>query len=344
MAKAKKANNKGQIDGMFNVSQSKVKTWRACKQRYHFRYIEKLKKRIVKRPLAFGTIIHKVIENWAEGIEIDETLEAIAEANSKVFAAEREMYGEIIEATRVIMTEYLTHWGEKDLTPVRIDGRSAEHTFNIELIDGVNWNGKIDLIGKTKHTRKHPAGRWAVEHKSFARRASPDERWRSLQSATYLRANDMLGWPSVDGVCWDYIWSKEPLRPQVLNDGRLSNKKIDTLPLVFKEAIAELGHRERDYKEHLSKAAENYDNWFERVYTPVNEDVVENLMTDFVTSIRDMMDNEGKNKEKNIDRHCGWCDFEPICRAELQGLDVDYVKQREFTKEKDHGLEIPDIE
>lgn len=335
----KQPNSNGQIDGMFNVSQSKVKTWRACHYRYHLKYVEKLKKRIVKRPLAFGTIIHKVLENWAEGVELEDTLAAIEEANSKVFAAEREEYGEIIDAVRIIMTEYFNYWDERELRFLRFGGRSAEHKFNIEIIPGVNWNGKIDFIGQSRNKAK-----WAGEHKTFSRRVGPDERWRNLQTSSYIRAIDILGWPTVEGVCWDYIWSKEPIRPQVLQNGTLSNKKIDTLPLAFKEAIAAIGHRERDYKEHLGKAKEGYAQWFERVYTPVNDDVVNALFDDFVLSIREMMDGEGKKKDKNIDRHCGWCDYEPICRAELQGLDVDYVKQREYTKEKDHGLEIPDAD
>lgn len=334
----------GSIDGMFNVSQSKVKTWRKCHYAYHLKYVERLKKRIVKRPLAFGTLVHTVLEKWAEGVDIEDTLAEVAKANAKLFAAEREEYGEIVDACRIILTEYFNHWGENDLQFVRVNGRSAEHVFNIEIIDGVNWNGKIDLIGKTKRTHNHPAGLWAGEHKTFTRRASPDERWRSLQGSTYLRAIDLLGWKPVDGVVWDYIWSKEPLRPQILQNGNLSNKAIDTLPIVIREMVKEEGLKLAEHKEHIQKAALNYDRWFERVYTPVNRDVVDNLFNDFISSIHEMMEGEGKKLDKNIDRHCGWCDFEPICRAELQNLDVDYVKQREYTKEKDHGLEIPDIE
>jgi hypothetical protein len=37
----------------------------------------------------------------------------------------------------------------------------------------------------------------------------------------------------------------------------------------------------------------------------------------------------------NIGRHCSFCDFEMLCRAEIQGSDVDYLKEREYVARKE---------
>ena len=66
------------------------------------------------------------------------------------------------------------------------------------------------------------------------------------------------------------------------------------------------------------------------------------VVDDFIVTAREMMDRHGKVKDKNIDRHCLWCDYQDLCRAELQGLDTDYVRQRIYTKEKENEIEIPD--
>lgn len=311
--------------GMFNVSQSKVKTYRRCHYAYHLRYVEKLRKKVKSRPLQFGTIVHQMLEADAEGDDPFEILKKVEKDNIKMFRAEREMYGEIIDDIRQIMTEYFGYWPEKDLRFERRNGRSGEHKFDIELFPGINWNGKIDAIGKTPNKL-----RWAVEHKTFNRKPNDDERWRNLQSSTYIHAVRLLGWGDVDGMCWDYIRSKPPTKPSLNKDLTLSQKNIDTLPITIRETLAELKLKEKDHKDYLKRSEENLAVWFQRIHTPVDDEVVKNVFADFEFTILEMAERHGKCKDKNIDRHCSWCDYEKICRAELQGDDVDFVKQKDY--------------
>jgi hypothetical protein len=326
MAKTKKQPDEGK-PGEFRVSQSKVKTWRRCHYAYHLRYVEKLRRKIKSRPLQFGTIVHSMLEADAEGDDPFEVLKEIEKKNAKMFRAEREMYGELVDDIRQIMTTYFEYWPEKDLRFERHNGRSGEHSFDIDLIDyglgGIIWNGKIDAVGKTPNKL-----RWLVENKTFTRKPSDDDRWRNLQSTSYLRANDMLGWPSADGMVWNYLRSKPPTKPGILKNGLMSEKNIDSLPITIRETIVEMGLKEKDYKGFITRSEEQLATWFQRIHTPVDNTVVDNVFSDFLFSIREMVAGHGKCVDKNIERHCSWCDYEAICRAELQGDDRDYVIQR----------------
>lgn len=319
---------------MFKVSQSKVKTYRRCHRAYHNKYVEKLKRKRVKRPLMFGRMVHEMIEAHAGGDDPFEVLDRINLENLKLFAVEREAYGEIVADVRTIMTDYFDHWPDEDLTYARIRGKSAEHEFEIEVLPGVLWNGKIDAVAWTPNKL-----RWLVEHKTFTRMPSEDERWRSLQSSTYLRAMGIMGWKVPEGTCWDYIRSKSPPRPGVLADGSMSKKKIDTLPTAIREAIEARGMSVEEaagMAPFIESIKPNRNEWFKRIHTPVSEEVVGLLFEDFLSTVREMTDRHGKVRDMNIERHCSWCDYEPLCRAELQGSDVDYIKGKEYyTDEKD---------
>lgn len=312
---------------MFKVSQSKVKTWRRCHYAYHLRYVEKLRKKVKSRPLQFGTIVHSMLEAHAEGDDPFDALRAAEETNEKLFAAEQEIYGEIIDDIRQIMTEYFAYYEDGELKFDRRNRRNSEFEFEVELMDGVLWNGKIDAIGRTPNKL-----RWIVENKTFTRKPNDDERWRNLQSSTYIRLNEMMGWPHVEGMCWNYIRSKSPTKPGILKDGSLSQKSIDTLPITVRETIHELGLDPKDYSEFLAKTNEKLGEWFSRIHTPVNRAVVDNIFDDFMFSIREMMEGHGRVKDKNIDKHCGWCDYQALCRTELESGDVDYMMQHDYTR------------
>lgn len=333
--KAQIAENVAESEKEFKVSQSKARTKRSCNYMYHLRYVEKIRKRTKSRPLQFGSIVHSMLEAHAEGDDPFDTLDEIAKENKKVFAAEREMYGELVDDIRQIMTEYFQYYPEKDLRFERRDKKSGEFEFNIDLahydpgLAGIIWNGKIDAIGKTPNKL-----RWIVERKTFSRKPNDDERWRNLQSSTYIEVVNVLGWGQVDGMCWDYIRSKPPTRPGVLKDGSMSQKNIDTLPITIRETAIEMKLNPKEYGGFIQRSRDDLSVWFQRIHTPVQPEVVKSVMADFLTDVRRMADEHGKVKTKNIGRHCSWCDYEGICRAELQGLDVDYIRQKDYYIEK----------
>lgn len=308
----------------FMVSQSKVKTFRRCHAAYDFRYVEKLRRKRKSRPLQFGTMIHESLERHFNGDEAMDYFEEIrADVKAmKLFAQERDEFGDIVNDTEDIIESYIDYWDGHDLRPIRKARRGAEHTFEIELFEDVVWNGKIDAIAKTSNGL-----RWLVEHKTYTRRPNDDDRWRNLQSVTYFRANDIMGWKPLDGALWDYVRSKAPATPHLLSDGSVSGKKLDSLPSTIRRHVSK---KEKNFGKLISDAEKNQNQYFQRIHTPVNSAVAELVFEDFEATIKDMVKNHGHCRSMNIDKHCSWCDYEPICRAKLQGLDVDFVKEREY--------------
>lgn len=329
------------MSNIFKVSQSKVKLWRKCHFAAHLRYVEKLRRKRVPRPLMFGRLVHDMIEAYANGDDAFDKLAELTKKNGPMFRAEAEEYGEIVDDVRVIMTDYFEYW-DKDknsITYVRMNKKGAEHTFEVEIADGIIATGKIDAVVKTPNRL-----RWLAEHKSFGRMPNEDHRWRNLQGSIYIRIMEMLGLPPVDGTMWDYIWSKPPGRPQMLKGGGLSKKMLVTLPTRVRDVLKQHKLSSTDYKRLLQMGEQSRKSYFVRIFNPARKKVIDHIYADFVKTATDMADRLGHEKEMNIDRHCDWCEFEPICRALLQGSDVEFVKKKEFEKHVKETHDDPDFE
>lgn len=311
----------------FTVSQSKVKTWRKCRQMYHFKYVENLKRKKSKRPFKFGNIVHSMLEAHANGDDPFVELKKINFKDAKLFDAEKEVYGNIVSDIGNIMDEYFDYWADDDLRAIRVNKRSAEHPFEIEIEPGLSFKGKIDEFDQTKNKLK-----WLTDHKTFTKLPDEETRWINIQSSVYLRANDILGWiPNLAGTCWNYVKSKPPTHPELLKAGRLSEKNIDTLPTVVYEVMRKYKLKPKDYPKLIKMAEDNRSKYFFRIFTPVSKKVVDNIFNGFVDTAREMSKYHGTKTDKNIDLHCKFCDYSQICKAELTGSDVDFVKEREYT-------------
>jgi len=320
----------GKDSSVVQVSQTRVKTWRGCQRQHYNRYTLKLQRRVKRRPLQFGTIIHQMLEAFHCGLDPFKVLDEVAKKNRKLFAAERELYGDIVIDARTIFSAYLDWYKGEETHYIKYKGRQAEHELEVDLADGILFVLKIDGF-----IRRGDRLRFLLENKTFARMPNEDDRWRDLQSAVYLWACETLGLRKFHGICWNYIKSKPPTRPKLLKSGGLSITHIDTLPSVVRDTIKEHGLKEKDYKVLLQRAEENIPSYFRRVYTPVNESVQDLLFNDFVQSAIEIAEDEDKPKDKRkrvmcIGRHCGWCDFEPLCRAELTGGDLNYIRRKEY--------------
>ena len=327
---------------MFRTSHAKVKLYRKCRAAFNYKYNLKLKKKTVPRPLQFGRMVHEMIEEQANGKDPFKHLAKIAKRDERLLRLHSEDYGDIVDDVRIIMTEYYEFWKNSDMEYISYNGKKSEHSFAVEIAPGIEAIGYIDNFARANKLR------WLVEHKSGKNMLNDDHRWRNLQSAVYIRLVDMIGLRSLDGTLWDFIRSKPPSAPQLLKNGDLSARGLDTLPLKVTETFKEMRQKMTSKHEALLKQARaNRQNYFKRVFNPLKKNVVDFLYDGFVRTSKEMADNQGNKKmmsEMNIDRHCDWCEFESLCRARLQNLDYDFTMKREYEKrEKTEEFE-PDFE
>lgn len=326
--------------GRIVINQSRVRAWRDCYRKHHYRYELKLQRKRIKRPLVFGKAVHELIEAYANGDDPMETLGELAKKNRKMFAKELETFGDIVSDLRYIMTAYFDYWEKHEdrLRYIRMNKKASEHTFEIEIAPGLLWKGTIDAFGKSKHLK------WLVEHKTFKKEWSEDERWRNLQGSTYRRAAKLMGWPTPDGILWDYVHSKPPTRPKFTTTGKISERGIVTLPAVIDDFIAEHKLKRKDMAAMIEAAEACVPRYFMRIYTPANEEVEEKIFEDFLETAFEIGEDHDRKKARNIGKHCGWCDYEPLCRTELTGGDVDFVMKREYELEKDEHKSRSELE
>ena len=313
---------------MFKVSQSKIKTWRRCRQAFDYRYNQNLRKKVIKRPLAFGTLVHRMLDESANKRDPFKVLDNLSLKELKLFKEEEAEYGNLIQTVRDVMATYFEYWRNRPLRFLPTNGEYTEIEFEIEVAPGILWNGRLDGIART-WTKL----RALVEHKTFTHKPPDDERWRNLQSSTYFRAIEMMGWKPVEAMCWNYIRSKEPTVPQELKDGTLSVKKIDTLPIVLDRALHGVEHQFK-YEEFERSVVERLPDWFDRIITPISKTTVNEVFDQFVASAVEARDHHQDPPVMNIERHCSWCDYEPLCRARLQGNDFDFIKERQYEIDK----------
>ncbi len=316
----------------FKTSNSKVSKWLQCRALYHYKYVDELQPRRGSRPLQFGRIVHSLVEEDANRRDPGEKLAEIEKKSGQMFRAEREEYGNILEDSWTIFQEYLDYWKtrpDKQLKYIKKKGRLAEHSFELLIDDGnILFKGIIDALAKTPNDL-----RWLAEHKTFGNLPSEDHRWRNLQSALYIRAMEILGWKTPDGVCWNYVRSKTPTQPEMTQKGEISKRKIVTLPSVVAAFGAEHGLSDAAIAPMLKQAEATRGDYFKRIFVPVKRQVVDMIYQGFIDTSREIAEGHGKKKDMNLGRHCEWCSFEPICSALLTGGDVDYIKEKQFKTE-----------
>lgn len=313
--------------GLFKVSQSKVRQWRECRRKHWYGHVMKITKKRPPRPLAFGSISHKMKEAMAQGEDPFQVLDDIPRADQEAYADDPEKYGDILNDLQSIYEAYIDFWKGRELQYLSHDGKDAEFGFSVEIKGGILVKGTIDAV--TKHRKMN----WLTEHKNHKNIPNDDERWRSVQSVVYIRIIEMLGWwRNIEGTCWDYIRSKAPTRPQILQKtGKLSTRSIDTLPNVIAASVPIRLKKSPEYKTLIDAATSNMPTWFQRVYTPIKKQVLDQVWRDFVKTATEMRDSDIlKPPVRTIGRHCSWCQYEALCRASLTGGDEEFLIKHEY--------------
>jgi hypothetical protein len=330
---------------VLKVSFSRIKTWRHCQMKHHYRYNEKLRKR--KKPLfAFiGTALHRCIEEYQEGRDWTLYLKEFKSQYDRLFADEKEMLGDLPDELKAIMENYFAYYSNDGLTyPARRWGKRTEIEVKAWLDSETLFVGYIDAYPQDSEGRN-----WIMDHKSFKAMPDEDSRFSDYQFVVYYWLLPQLGYPKADGIIWDYLRKKAPVPPEPLKSGALSKaKNQDTTVEVYMAKAVELFGTEKAEEEYGEFARETFsgreDRFFRRVYLPQPPDtLVDNIVIDLKASIEEIRSMGPISRVRNMSRECKQCEYYNLCSAELRGLDTDFMRKFEYTVkgEEDDQEEVP---
>lgn len=321
---------------MLEVSYSRIRTFRNCNRQYYYKYIENLEPKKKPAPLMKGWIIHKMIETYLQkGDWKKELNDFLEEQYYPLFKEEREeVYGKLEEELPEIMKGYIQKWEDQQL-----EFEHIEIEFKVPLIKfkgetKVLFKGRIDGIARDQNGR-----RWLVEHKSHKNLPNEDVRFTDLQTCLYKWAVKKAGYGEVDGILWDYIRTKPPVKPELLKNGTLTKRKnIDTTYEMYYQTILDHELDPEDYEDILNVLDEKGDNYYRRVYLPISKEMSNQLVKEMKETSRQIYLKGQKLKSRNPTFLCSGCSYYSLCFSELKGLDADFIRENEFKQREEVGL------
>lgn len=335
----------GESTTPFDISHSKIKLARRCLKAYDYKYLQKLAKRVKSRLLIVGTLVHSCIEMYfKEGYYLPAIQEWREGEFTKMFAEEQALHKDVIPLTKHLIRGYISNWKESGYTMIWV-----EKDFRVEIFPGIFLVGKID--GKCKEGKRFT---WLVEHKTAKKMPGEEMRINDTQVITYDAVLHLLGEDPVTGVMWDYLRTKLPTKPEILRSGGLSKSmKIDSTKEVYLREILKHGLDPRGYQDILEHLREKRDQFYRQVKLPISRSMSQTVLDEMVstagllmalTGVWEANPNKPTPFTRNLTRDCSWCDYQPLCHAELRGEDTAYMRKHDYIVRVKHADEKAVIE
>lgn len=310
------------------ISPSKLKCRRQCDKKGDYKYNQKLIKKGKAAPLYRGTLIHSCIEEWYKGNDYKQPLEDALlllheeVEKGKLFNEEFTMYKDIIEECRRIMRGYVVTWKQVDKDWI-IHGTELAATV---LIPGTN----IAVVVRIDEVIEDNMGIWALENKTHKNLPNEEYRLLDIQSAIYCWALPIvlkqmgLDASKFQGLIFNYVRTKPPTIPDILKNGTLSKRKIDTDRATIIATCKENGLDPHDYMDMI-KAADGRE-YFDRHRLSKSPTLITNVLKDAITTAS--VFTQLKHFPRNPGLHCGWgCEYKELCIAEMYGHDSEFLRK-----------------
>lgn len=267
-----------------------------------------------------GTIVHDMLEAHYKNKNPWTPYNVAMKEYGKLFRVEREEYGDLPNDLKLLMTGYFDFYKKEDLKPIDV-----EREFIVQLTKGIYMKGKIDLVAKSQGLK------WITEHKVHNQIPSGSTvPYTNLQSSIYTWAYREDTGKKVDGILWNYLWGKAPTKPQLLKDGTMSKRHTSVTWPMYRQALNDHKLDVSAYLDVKKKIKDNSHNFYQRKYLPIDEKMVTNILQDTKVTALEIQKNGGKDRTKNLGRHCDYCEFKNLCLSELKGLDTKHIIKAEF--------------
>lgn len=300
------------------VSNSKISTWRKCHMAYHLKYNLKLRPKKKGVALARGSIIHSCIEAYDSGRSWRKPFVKFQkEFYKSTFQEEILEFGDIPRMVEELMENYQYGYENDGLIYL-----GNEVHFELPLMPGVVIEGYLDAIVED------PQGSvWPKETKTYKKSPDYDFLLLNTQSGLYTWACLEMGYKP-KGTLWDIIKAKEPSPLKILKSGKVSKADIDSTPYTLSKGLKAMGLNPEDYEDLLGKVS--FEDFFRRHQVRVNPTVVKGIMEDFKSTSQEILKCGKTLKDRNLGKGCSWCDYKPLCQAELMGLDTDFIIKKQY--------------
>lgn len=322
------------------LSVSKIKCWKSCRQKYYYKYVQKIRPKRQAKPFYIGTVIHEAMEKYLANEDVNEVIEKYTKEFNELDGLSQEFYGfDFPELISGLILGYRNYWGPQDEQLIVHD---IELQFGydepLELLPNLFVRGRIDAIIENER------GMWIMEHKTC--RAIPDDdfRFTDIQTSLYQLVLQKLGYENIKGSCYDYIRKKLPAVPEILSRGGLSKRKnIDTTYEVYLQAIKDNNEDPRDYEDILETLKQKPNTFFRRAWVSKPNVLMVSLAVDSQNVAEDIVMNSDK-PFRTFGMECKNCDYRALCESELMNYDTEFLMRNQYvsTGEEDEVEIVPE--
>ena len=295
------------------LTHTSLETFKTCRCKYKYRYIDKICPIERKAALEFGTQMHLVLQHLFEMIEAQQTFDG-TEYDSKESVTSQlcQMIDianmEAVDRARLkgLIIGYVNKWYESDCREYEIV--DVEHEFSFKMTNYQNpytptFVGKVDGIVKRKSDGKY----YILEHKTAA---VVDEDYIAQkqidsQTMTYACFIQRTMGIKVSGAIHDIITKQKIRLKKGENEEQFCQRLIDDVT----------------------------DNNFNRIIVEFDESEMIGFFSELDNAIEDVVfcDKYYKCTGQCIGRF-GACEYLPLCRAHgnMQGLEDVYEIRKPF--------------
>lgn len=330
-------------ENLIEVSFSKLKLWRRCQYAHNYKYIKKLQKKSKSLPLYKGSVTHSCLETHYRGDDWKDAWKIFRKEYNRLLSEEQAAYGDLPSEVSRMMRGYVTHYKGEDWEVVTDkDGKPlVEREFKLRIPGTrIVVKGIIDLIIKDDY------GIWVVDHKTLKKDPPSDEaRMSDVQTTLYFWVVLALceEWginpKKLRGAIFNYIRTAPPKEPELLLDGGMSKKHIDTCWMFYRSSLIKQGLDPKDYVDMKNKLKGAEAKFYHRHRMDKPKALMKMLLQEAVFTAYQIEAFE-EMPARNLDKSCEWmCDFKDLCYAEIQGFDTDGIIRTMYERRTEDGIE-----
>lgn len=300
-----------------------VSSFLRCPQKYHFEYVDKLRRKQPSKPLTFGTDFHRLLEVRGDNKKVEEVMQDISNTYNSL--SDTTHLGETyLDDLRTIFEDYMELYKDCEL-PIK-----TEHKFKIFIgtyaKKDIFFTGTIDEIYNNL---------MLGEHKTFSKKPDIGLLHMNMQVCLYAKAYELEFKEKIKRVQWDYTRSCPAESPKWLEKSQkfTTTIKSNVTPFSYIRTCKNLGIQDKDILDKCVDYTNNTENYFFRRTVELIPQIVDTNWKNFIQVTKNIVAGENKYKVKNIIKDCSWCEYRSICYAEFTGVDTNYIIKKDFIKE-----------